>query len=94
MAYSYTAREKSKRQLEIQNYERFKRNRQFKKVIADFRRMGFGVDEFEPFKFRIQDCIEITPATKEFYDIRKDIRGKITGVSFDVFLKEFFNLNY
>ena len=85
-------KEKSKRQLEIENFERYHRNQQFKKVITDFRRMGFEVKEIEPFKFRIHDWIEITPATREFYDIKKNVKGKIIGVSFNNFLREFFGL--
>jgi len=83
---------KSKKRLEIENFERYRRVKQFKKVLVDFRRMGFEIQEIEPFKFRIHDWIEVMPVTREFYDIKKKVKGKIKGISFNNFLREFFGL--
>lgn len=83
---------KQTRQSEIENFERQRRIYQFKQVIKDFRRMEFEVREVEPFRFRIHDCIDILPITREFYDLKKNVKGEIKGVSFDNFLRGYFGI--
>lgn len=82
-----------RRQLEIENFERQRRIYQFKKVISDFRRMGFEVVEVAPFQFQFNECLEILPITREFNDLKKKVKGEIKGKSFDQFLREYFGLS-
>jgi hypothetical protein len=84
---------RERKQKEIENFERQRRIYQFKKVITDFRRMGFEVKEVAPFQFQINECLEILPITREFNDLKKKVKGTIKGVSFDSFVREYFGLS-
>jgi hypothetical protein len=74
------------------NNMRNARRYQFKEVIADFERMGFEVKEVSPFQYRFNDCVDIFPSNKRFYDLKTRERGDIRGKNLNQFLREYFGL--
>lgn len=68
------------------------RNKQFRNVIRDFRRMGFEVKDIGGHSFCFNEMITITPANKAFNDLINKKLGNIQDKTFDQFLREYFNL--
>lgn len=81
-----------KKHAEDMNQMRNSRRQQFKQVIKEFREMGFEVQQISPFQFRFNECIDIFPSNKRYYDLKTFKWGDIRDKTFDQFLREHFNL--
>lgn len=68
------------------------RRKQFIQILPVFRKLGFVVREISPFQYRVNDILDIYPSNKRYHDLKTHVRGDIRGVSFNIFLRKFFNL--
>jgi len=70
----------------------FDRRHIFDKVVYEFRNLGFTVVQIDRFCYRFNDCLDIFPANKKFYDRKSKARGKIKGLEFGQFIRNYFGL--
>jgi hypothetical protein len=65
---------------------------QFRKVIKELRDIGFEVVEINQHQYRVNEVLDIFPNNKVYKNRKTHQNGKIKGMDFRSFIKQFFEI--